>query len=201
MATCCDVCGARTNEVKSGAGIAEKGVRISLRITDPIDMSRDILKSETCSLSIPDLDFEVGAGTLGGKFTTLEGLLTSMKEQLTGSNPLVSGDSVTSTVKGTLYNQYRKLAFSFISEHLFYSCTKERMDMFNSKLDDIITGKTLGTVIILNDPAGNSYLQNVYAPDLDPEMEIVHYERTYEDNEELGINDMRLENYEEEVDE
>ena len=76
MATCCDVCGARTNEVKSGAGIAEKGVRISLRITYPIDMSRDILKSETCSLSIPDLDFEVGAGTLGGKFTTLEGLLT-----------------------------------------------------------------------------------------------------------------------------
>ena len=101
MATSCDACGARTNEVKSGAGIAEKGVRITLRITDPIDMSRDVLKSETCSLSIPDLHFEVGAGTLGGKFTTLEGLLTSMKEQLTGSNPLVSGDSATSSVKGT----------------------------------------------------------------------------------------------------
>jgi len=72
------------------------------------------------------------------------------------------------------------------------------MEEFNRKLDDIITGKTLGVVIILNDPAGNSYLQNVYAPESDPEMEIVHYERSYEDNEELGINDMKLENYGEE---
>jgi len=75
------------------------------------------------------------------------------------------------------------------------------MEEFNRKLDDIITGKTLGVVIILNDPAGNSYLQNVYAPEADPEMEIVYYERSYEDNEELGINDMKLENYEEEEEE
>nr|CAG4634805.1 EOG090X06TU [Alona affinis] len=170
MATSCDACGHRTNEVKSGSGIAEKGVRIALRITDTIDMSRDVLKSETCSLSIPDLDFEVGPGTLGGKFTTLEGLLVAMKEQLTGSNPLVSGDSVQSTVK-------------------------ERMEQFNCKLEDIISGRAMGTRIILDDPAGNSYLQNVYAPDEDPEMSIEHYERTFEHNEELGLNDMKLENY------
>nr|CAG4641721.1 EOG090X06TU [Eurycercus lamellatus] len=172
MATSCDGCGHRTNEVKSGAGIGEKGVRITLRVTDPIDMSRDVLKSETCSLSIPELDFEVGAGTLGGKFTTLEGLLVAMKEQLTGHNPLVCGDSATSTVK-------------------------ERMEQFNKKLDDIITCKAIGTRIILDDPAGNSYLQNVYAPEEDPEMEIIHYERTFEHNEELGLNDMKLDNYEE----
>ncbi len=100
MATNCEACGLRTNEVKSGAGIADKGVRITLRITDPIDLSRDVLKSETCSMSIPELDFEVGAGTLGGKFTTLEGLLGAMKDQLTGHNPLVCGDSVTGAVKG-----------------------------------------------------------------------------------------------------
>lgn len=108
MATSCDGCGHRTNEVKSGSGISEKGVRIKLRITDPIDMSRDVLKSETCSLSIPELDFEVGPGTLGGKFTTLEGLLVSMKEQLTGHNPLASGDSATATVKG----DFSKLCYS-----------------------------------------------------------------------------------------
>lgn len=101
MATSCDACGLRTNEVKSGSGIGEKGVRITLRITDAIDMSRDVLKSETCSMFIPDLDLEVGPGTLGGKFTTLEGLLVSMKEQLIGQNPLMCGDSATSTMKGT----------------------------------------------------------------------------------------------------
>ncbi len=40
-------------------------------------------------------------------------------------------------------------------------------------------------------------LQNVYAPELDPEMTVVRYERTYEQNEELGLNDMRTENYSE----
>jgi zinc finger protein len=105
MATNCDACGNRTNEVKSGSGINEKGVKITLRITDLIDLSRDVLKSETCSLSIPELDFEVGAGTLGGKFTTLEGLLVAMKDQLTGQNPLMCGDSATSTLKGML-NHY-----------------------------------------------------------------------------------------------
>ena len=102
MATNCEACGNRTNEVKSGSGIAEKGVRITLKLTDSTDMSRDVLKSETCSMSIPELDFEVGAGTLGGKFTTLEGLLVSMKDQLIGQNPLSCGDSALPDMKGDL---------------------------------------------------------------------------------------------------
>lgn len=74
----------------------------------------------------------------------------------------------------------------------------ERILQFSLKLDDIMAGKAMGTRIILDDPAGNSYLQNVYAPDEDPEITIEHYERTFEHNEELGLNDMKLENYGEE---
>lgn len=33
-------------------------------------------------MSIPELDCEVGSYALGGKFTTIEGLLDSMKDQL-----------------------------------------------------------------------------------------------------------------------
>lgn len=69
------------------------------------------------------------------------------------------------------------------------------MQEFNEKLDNIISGKTFGSRIVLDDPAGNSYLQNVYAPEADPEMEIVYYQRTFEHNEELGLNDMKLEDY------
>ena len=64
-------------------------------------------------------------------------------------------------------------------------------------MEDVITGKRLGVHIILDDPAGNSYLQNVYAPEDDPEMEIVHYIRSFEQNDELGLNDLKVENYEE----
>jgi len=39
-------------------------------------------------------------------------------------------------------------------------------------------------------------LQNLYAPDPDPELEVVHYERTKEQDDELGILDMKTEGYE-----
>ena len=44
MATSCDYCGHKTNEVKSGGGIEPRGTRITLKITDPSDLSRDVLK-------------------------------------------------------------------------------------------------------------------------------------------------------------
>ena len=44
MATVCEYCGHKTNEVKSGGGIEPKGKRIILQITDPSDLTRDILK-------------------------------------------------------------------------------------------------------------------------------------------------------------
>lgn len=44
MATTCDVCGVRTNEVKSGGGIEEKGVKFEISIQSRDDMSRDVLK-------------------------------------------------------------------------------------------------------------------------------------------------------------
>lgn len=39
-------------------------------------------------------------------------------------------------------------------------------------------------------------LQNVYAPEEDPEMKVEHYKRTFDQNEELGLNDMKTEGYE-----
>ena len=44
MATSCDYCGHKTNEVKSGGGIEPTGTRITLKVTDPSDLSRDLLK-------------------------------------------------------------------------------------------------------------------------------------------------------------
>lgn len=44
MSTNCDLCGYRDNEVKSGAAISEQGKRITLKVEDRDDLSRDILK-------------------------------------------------------------------------------------------------------------------------------------------------------------
>uniref|UniRef100_A0A8V5H8E2 Zinc finger protein ZPR1 n=1 Tax=Melopsittacus undulatus TaxID=13146 RepID=A0A8V5H8E2_MELUD len=169
MATNCDSCGHRTNEVKSGGAIEPQGTRITLRITDPSDMTRDILKSETCSVEIPELEFELGMGALGGKFTTLEGLLKDIRD-LVERNPFSLGDSSTPSRTGKLQE-------------------------FIGKLQEIIEGKAKAH-LILDDPAGNSYLQNVYAPEEDPELRVERYERSFEQNEDLGLNDMKTEGYE-----
>uniref|UniRef100_A0A3B1KC61 Zinc finger protein ZPR1 n=1 Tax=Astyanax mexicanus TaxID=7994 RepID=A0A3B1KC61_ASTMX len=169
MATNCDSCGHRTNEVKSGGATEELGTKITLHLTDSSDMSRDLLKSETCSVLIPEIEFELGMGALGGKFTTLEGLLKDIKELVVMKNPFICGDSSTTE-------------------------TAEKLEQFGKKIDQIIAGE-MDVHIILDDPAGNSYLQNVYAPDPDPEMKIEKYTRTFEQNEDLGLNDMKTEDY------
>ena len=45
------------------------------------------MQSETCSVEIPELEFELGMGALGGKFTTLEGLLKDIRDLVRGPGP------------------------------------------------------------------------------------------------------------------
>lgn len=99
MSTNCDRCGYRDNEVKSGSAISPQGKRITLKVEDIDDLSRDILKvcsntpvegvyvilnfqSETCSLSIPEISLALQGGTLGGRFTTMEGILDQVYDEL-----------------------------------------------------------------------------------------------------------------------
>lgn len=172
MATICDSCGNRTNEVKSGSGIEPHGIRIEVEVRTKEDFSRDLLKSETCSLSIPQLELEVGPWALGGRFTTIEGILVAVKEQL--SDPRYSH------IVGDSQAPEKKL----------------KLEKFIAKFDEILQGNKIVTVI-LDDPAGNSYIQSL-RDDSEPDdrLKIMHYERNFDQNEELGLNDMKVENYE-----
>ncbi|KAI0331472.1 zf-ZPR1-domain-containing protein [Cubamyces sp. BRFM 1775] len=167
MSTNCDKCGYRDNEVKSGAAISPQGKRIILKVEDREDLSRDILKSESCGMSIPEIELVLQAGTLGGRFTTLEGILDQIYEELS-DKVFASGDS---------------------------RSDKDSFEQFLKKLKAVKNVEHPFT-LILDDPLANSYLQNIYAPDPDPNMTIEMYDRTWEQNEELGLNDMKVEGYE-----
>lgn len=169
MATTCERCGHRTNEVKSGSGIEPQGVRLELRVREAADLTRDVLKSETCMVRVPELELEAGAGLLAGRFTTVEGLLDSMRQQLAQENPFFQGDSASG------------------AGHL-------RMGAVVDRLAQAAAGQ-LPITLVLDDPCGNSYVQNLCAPDPDPALSVTHYERTYEQNELLGLNDIKTENY------
>jgi len=74
------------------------------------------------------------------------------------------------------------------------SLFKKRMHEFFEKLKALRKMKMTFTVI-LKDPMSNSFIQNPYYPEKDPRCEAVEYERSYEENEFLGLNDMKTENY------
>ena len=41
-----------------------------------------LFQSDSCGFQVPELDFELLPGTLGGKFTTVEGLLDKVQDQV-----------------------------------------------------------------------------------------------------------------------
>lgn len=49
--------------------------------------------------------------------------------------------------------------------------------------------------LILDDPLGNAFIHNENYPAPDPQLTVVEYERTQEQNDELGISDMKVEDY------
>ncbi|CAG9529947.1 unnamed protein product [Cercopithifilaria johnstoni] len=172
MCTACDACGWKSNEVKSGAAIREHGCRLTVLIEKDIDLARDVLKSDTCSMSIPELDLEVGSGAISGRFTTVEGLLVATRDQLKEQGEFfLVGDSKSET-------------------------ENEQMKKFLDNFEQILRLRKK-VRLVLDDPAGNSYIQSLNAPADDSRLKKEFYERTNEQNDELGLNDMKTENYSE----
>ena len=42
------------------------------QVRDQVDLRRDVIKAESAAVAIPELDMELGIGTLGGLITTVE---------------------------------------------------------------------------------------------------------------------------------
>ncbi|CAD6199547.1 unnamed protein product [Caenorhabditis auriculariae] len=169
MSLACENCGHKSNEVKSGGATRDHGCRLSVRVENELDLARDVLKSDTCSLEIPELELQVGQGALCSRFTTVEGLLTATKDQLDVQSAFFMGDSAKTDEKNVVQE-------------------------FLTKIDDIIALRTPAT-IVLDDPAGNSYIQSLSAPLEDERLKKEFYVRSFDQNEELGLNDMKVENY------
>ncbi|PWY97003.1 putative ZPR1-protein binds to translation elongation factor eEF-1 [Testicularia cyperi] len=168
MSTNCEFCGYKDNEVKSGSAISAKGRKLTLKVEDKEDLSRDVLKSETAGFAIPEIDLHLSPGTLGGRFTTLEGLLQQVFDELS-ERVLMRGDSSTQA---------------------------QNFEGFLGRLKSVIACENLPYTVILDDPLANSHIQNPYAPDPDEQLTVEEYERSYDQNEDLGLNDIKVEGYE-----
>lgn len=163
IAFVCEHCGYRNSEIKEGGGIGDKAKKITFKVNEEKDLNRDVFKSATAKFTIPEIGFDMDAGSMGSCYTTVEGLMAKLIEELSKNNPFGQGDSATDT----------------------------KMLDFLKKLEDCKEARMPWT-LVLDDPADNCFIYNPFAPEDDPQITIEVYDRTPEQNDDLGISDMNL---------
>ena len=76
----CPECGFRNSEIQPAGEIQIQGHKYTFRVETDKDVSRQIIKSDTCVFRVEDLDLEVPAGR--GQLSNVEGILSSIKADL-----------------------------------------------------------------------------------------------------------------------
>jgi len=185
ISTVCDACGYRSNDVKTGGAVPARGRAVTLRVRAPRDLARDILKSESCALVVPELALSVQPGTLGGRFTTVEGLLTQVRDDL--RNQIFQADAAAAAPTPAPAEGGDSLSAG----------DRDTWTAFFAKVDEAIAGR-LEFSIVLTDPLARSYVQSLADDPVQPDaqMTVEEYTRTDEEEEELGLKDMKVEGYE-----
>ena len=124
----------RNSEVSFTGAFGEQGIKYTLAVArgDLQALSRQVVKSDSAVVTVPELELEIPAATQKGSITTVEGLLMD-----TASNI-------------RLLQEERRAADP---------TTAKLIDDFLAKLDSCQQGEKDFTVIV-NDPAGNSYVES-----------------------------------------
>lgn len=209
MSLLCDHCGYRTNEIKGGGPIPERGTRITLYVTQPEDLSREVLKSASAGIKIPELDFELEEGGLDGLYTTVEGLLRKMADRLGMANPFLTGDSAS---RGPRQGKMDPEPGGGTVEP---SPVPGRFQSFLNDLNGFSNGEQLPFTMIITDPLSNSFVSPrsrdraelelqaeqegsklCYERFVDASLDVEAFVRSEAQNERLGLNDLRVEGYE-----
>lgn len=206
MSLQCEQCGYKSNDIKGGGAIPQFGTKIKLHVNDGQDLSREVLKSDTAGVSVPELDLELEEGSLAGVYTTVEGLLLKMHDRLRDIHPFGVGNS---SIKQHADNDGGDTCCAQRREHVKYN-------EFLTRLKDMATGGRIPFTLILTDPLSNSFVgpkpeNDADAPstknadneeysvschelslgvDGDKGLEMEEYERTEGQNESLGLNDI-----------
>lgn len=120
-----------------------------------------VVKSDTATAQIPELEFEIPAATQKGTITTVEGLLGDAADNLRALQE---------------------------ERHRTHPETAQAIDSFLERLDNCLSGEA-GFTFILDDPAGNSYLESPNGNrQADAALQVEHYDRTREQAEAVGLS-------------
>lgn len=155
----CEHCGHENNEIQPAGEIEPNGCRITLQVKTPKDLNRRVVKSDRTGVKFVELDFEIPPQSQKGEVTTLEGVID---RSITG----LEQDQVVRRVE--------------------HPDVAAQIDEFIIKLRSLKSVETPYTVVF-EDISGNCRIENLNAPNPDPECKMTHFVRTKEQNHELGM--------------
>ena len=185
MSLHCEKCSYRDSSVTFGGEIQPQGETITLKMKRVSDLDRFVVKAESATITIPELQLEIPPRTQMGSVCAIEGILQKIVEDLDGQqrDRLRSGD---------VDNFYRcRNVIEQIQQLLDRpSHSPKGLHSDNKNLDPLFEPSQRFTFII-NDPAGNSYLENPFVPDIDPQMNRIYYNRTSTQDLALGLKSSR----------
>ncbi|KAL7253728.1 hypothetical protein ACSBR1_008138 [Camellia fascicularis] len=126
----------RNNEVQFAGELQPRGCHYQLNFPpgDQKMLNRQVVKSDTATIKIPELDFEIPPEAQRGSLSTVEGILLRAADEIEA-----------------LQEERKKVDPQ----------SAEAIDWFLPKLRACAKGESSFT-IILDDPAGNSFIENPF---------------------------------------
>ncbi|CRH00775.1 zinc finger protein, putative [Plasmodium relictum] len=183
----CANCNFKTSEIKSSGEINPKGKKIILTVKNKSDLDRFVIKSETASIHIPVVDLTSDYGTLGGSLTTVEGLIMKIIESLEDKFKFLLGDS-------NIYNHNNENENTINTINNDDSTSKKIKDLIANLYKLCKSEELFPFDLIIDDIASNSYISSDQI-DRDENLKEEEYERTFEQNDMLGLTSMNTEDY------
>ena len=156
-------------------------------------------------MEIPALELELGEGGIEGVYTTVEGLLEKMYHRLVHANPFSVGDACSMQHRdndGGGFSDPSPNALkykTFLEKFMMLKSGETTMMPFTIVISEPLANSFVGPVpeqqVMLARQAKKEGTNRCYEDFNDPNVEVRKYERSYEQNEVLGLNDIKTENY------
>jgi len=193
------------SEVKPSGGIGDHGMQWTLTVESAEDLNRDLILSNYAKISLPSADFETAGGTFGGVFTTVEGILMKIAEDLRRTMPF-TGDSADGAYAMKWKENIELIEKMASSEKATFPFEVIVRDPANASF---IGERRLSLIArqirtLKQEDTTQSFKGEVGRADIDlrkenmiedGQLQAAAFTRTAEEDDDLGINLMKTENY------
>lgn len=137
----CNECHYRGSELLPAGELKSYGQHTILKIIKSSDLDRDLIKSENCSIKFNELDFEIPPSNEKGSVNTIEGYLKNAYDGMMETQEIRRQQDPQSAIK---------------------------LGLFLIELKSYMDGEKYPLTLEMDDPSGNSFIKNPYAPSDDP---------------------------------